>query len=247
MLDRTKLDKFGPPGFHLSQKEKDYAQHWVLSYLSRSGFGGVFKGGTCLQKAYRLPRYSEDLDFTLNGLQNPDLDSLSSFLSSAGFSGISFKSESKEMSDSIRLKFHGPLYNGNMLSEGTILLDLSKREKTILDAIPVSITPPYPDLLQYSIKVMDKKEIAAEKVRAIMTRFSARDLFDLYFLVKGGAIPEKSLISEKLKYYSLEFDASLFAKRTGALEKIWKREMTALTPNPVDFQQAKDEVLQAIR
>ena len=66
MIDRKMLEKYGPPGFTLGQKEKDYAQHWMLSFLSRTGFDGVFKGGTCLSKIYySYYRLSEDMDFTL--------------------------------------------------------------------------------------------------------------------------------------------------------------------------------------
>src|SRR3990167_4008923 len=131
MLNRNELNKYGPPGFHLAQKEKDYLQHWILSYLSQSGFGGIFKGGTCLQKAYNLPRYSEDLDFTLNHAKEPDQKSFSTFLAAAGFSGLQWKETARDISHTIKLRFQGPLYNGTPRSENTIVFEFSKREKTL--------------------------------------------------------------------------------------------------------------------
>ena len=235
MLNREELNKYGPPGFHLMQKEKDYMQHWILSFLSQSGFGGVFKGGTCLQKAFGLPRYSEDLDFTLNDAEKPDFDALSAYLSSAGFSGIIIKKTESNVSDTVKLRFRGPVYNGKTISEGSVTLDFSKRERTILEAKPVLITPPYTDILPYQIRVMDKEEMAAEKVRAIFTRKSARDLYDIYFLLHQKTVLRLEFIENKLAYNDLKFDYNAAERKIMDLEKIWDREMLVLTKNVLDF------------
>src|SRR3989338_231981 len=247
MLNRNELDKYGPPGFHLAQKEKDYFQHWILSYLSQSGFGGVFKGGTCLQKAFNLPRYSEDLDFTLNDAKEPDWDALLSFLSTAGFSGISLKKEEKTIADTVKLRFRGPLYNGKNISEGTVIMNFSKREKTLRDSNPIMINPPYQDILPYQIKVMDKTEIAAEKIRAIITRRSARDLFDLYFLLRQKIELDKHIIQKKMDYYSVNFEYKKFEGKIKELEKIWKNEMSTLTPNSLEYEDVKSFVLKEMK
>ncbi|MCX6772889.1 MAG: nucleotidyl transferase AbiEii/AbiGii toxin family protein, partial [Candidatus Micrarchaeota archaeon] len=153
MLDRDLLGKGGEPGFNLGQKEKDYVQHWVLSYLGREGFLGVFKGGTCLQKAYSLPRYSEDLDFTLNGAPLPDFDAISRYLASAGFGASSWKKKEVQGSHSAKLRLQGPLYNGRVLSECSVSLDFSAREKAALRSARVEITPAYQDIMPYSVLV----------------------------------------------------------------------------------------------
>ena len=247
MLSRNELDRYGPPGFHLAQKEKDYVQHWILAFLSQSGFRGVFKGGTCLQKAFNLPRYSEDLDFTLNDAEEPDGEAVSAYLSSAGFSGLLWKHESKDASASAKLRFRGPLYNGSALSEGTVSLEFSKREETLLDAHPVMITPPYPDLLPYQLRVMDKSEMAAEKIRAIITRNSARDLFDLYFLLHQKAVIRTEIVERKLGYYGLKFNRSGFEVKVKKLKRIWQREIAVLTPNEMDYGLAAETVLSEVK
>jgi len=247
MLDRKDTERYGPPGFHLAQKEKDYVQHWVLTFLSRSGFKGVFKGGTCLQKAFGLPRYSEDLDFTLDEASEPDFEAISAFLSSVGFSGLDWKRESGDASTSARLRYRGPLYAGTLLSEGTILLEFSKREKIILEAVVATITPPYPDLLPYQLRIADKDEIAAEKIRALMTRSSARDLFDLYFLIRQEANIRKEIVNAKLRYYGMSFEFRQFERNIGKLKVRWGREMTALTTNAPDYKVVSKEVLEVIR
>jgi len=247
MLDRDELSTYGPPGFHLAQKEKDYVQHYLLSFLSRSGFRGVFKGGTCLQKAYGLPRFSEDLDFTLNEANEPDKDAMSAFLSSAGFSNLAWKEEETEVSSNAKLRYRGPLYNGTSISEGVVLLEFSKREKTILAPHVVMVTPPYPDLLSYQLAVMDKQEIAAEKIRAILTRNSARDLYDLYFLLNQKSGLRTDLVSKKLGHYGIEFQFNLFEAKIGKLEKIWKNEIVALTSNLLDYGDVAQRVIKEVR
>ncbi len=239
MIDRTMLEKYGPPGFTLGQKEKDYAQHWMLSFLSRTGFDGVFKGGTCLQKAYGLPRYSEDLDFTAE--KEPDYDALAAFLASAGFAGTAVKKEERNASAKAKIRLRGPLFNGKPVSETTIVLEFSKRETPIYPPEIVQIVPPYPDLMPYQAKTMDRREIAAEKVRAIMTRTSPRDLYDLYFLARSGTMPKLEDADEKLEYYGEKFSAEKFEKRVKQMEKEWDKEMKTLTASPIGYADAKKE------
>jgi len=243
MLTRELLEKGGEPGFAAGQKEKDYAQHWLLSYLAREGFMGVFKGGTALQKAYGLPRYSEDLDFTLNGAPLPDFEAISRYLSSAGFGIVKWKKEAVGTSHSAKLRLQGPLYNGKAISECSISLDFSARETCALAPVRIEIRPAYPDIMPYSLLVMDRKEMAAEKVRAALTRASARDLYDLSFLLRQDFLPGKELVNGKLSYYGMQYSYETFARAIGKLSKLWKVEMNALVAQKPDFEAAKEEVL----
>ncbi len=247
MLTREMLEKGGEPGFTIGQKEKDYAQHWLLSYLAREGFLGVFKGGTALQKAYGLPRYSEDLDFTLNGAPMPDFDAISRYLASAGFGMVNWKKEEVRTSQSARLRLQGPLYNGKAISECSISLDFSAREKCALAPSYTKIRPAYPDMMPYSLLVMDRKEIAAEKVRAVLTRASARDLYDLSFLLRQGHLPDKRLINGKLAGYNIEYSYETFESSIGKLAKLWKVEMGALVAQMPDYEIARNEVLRKMK
>ena len=48
---------------------REYLQARILGVLQREGamMSLAFQGGTCLRFLFALPRYSEDLDFTLEG------------------------------------------------------------------------------------------------------------------------------------------------------------------------------------
>ena len=54
---------------------------------------------------------------------------------------------------------------------------------------------------------MNKKEILAEKVRA------ARDIYDLWFLLKKGTRFDLRLVNEKLRYYEKVFEKDVFIER----------------------------------
>jgi predicted nucleotidyltransferase component of viral defense system len=45
--------------------EKDYFQDLLLYHIYKKSNNFIFKGGTCLYKLYNLPRFSEDLDFSV--------------------------------------------------------------------------------------------------------------------------------------------------------------------------------------
>ncbi len=235
MLTREELAEGGMPDFTIGQKEKDYVQHWILSHLSRSGFPGAFKGGTALQKAYNLPRYSEDLDFTLGDAKMPDFDAMRRFLEASGFSGVEFKSERRAPSEKVKIRVRGPLYNGNPISICAVRMEFSLRENPLLPTKMAQIRPAYKDLLPYAVPVMDGKEMAAEKVRAVLTRESARDIYDLYFLLRGGNLPGLWHINKKLEFYKIEFDFRAFEKKARALDKLYDVEMGKLAKRFVDF------------
>ncbi len=246
MLRREEVEKQGPPGFTTGQKEKDYVQHWILTYLTRAGLEIVFKGGTCLQKAYNLPRYSEDLDFTVAG-ENIEIKGIDVFFSDAGFSETRIKKREEKNSTSYKLRTRGPLYMGKEASEVSVTIEISKRERIAITPQAAIVKPPYSDLSSYQVLCMDKTEMAAEKIRTIYTRESARDLYDLYYLLYQKAAPSEELVNEKLNFYELKFSHKEFEKHVAKLENEWKREISSLTQQFIDFQTVEKEVLQKLK
>jgi len=62
-----KLDAGTAPIIDLENALKEMVQEIALRGLALSGFfkKGAFQGGTCLRVVHKMPRFSEDLDFTL--------------------------------------------------------------------------------------------------------------------------------------------------------------------------------------
>ena len=75
---------------------------------------------------------------------------------------------------------------------------------------------------------MEREEILAEKVRAVLTRNRARDVYDLWFLLKNGTGFELNLVNEKLKYYTRVFEKEVFMERIKRTEGYWEPELKPL-------------------
>ncbi len=231
MMDREGLKRYlGVTGYSLGHVEKDYFQHIVLAALSRDAAASlVFKGGTALQKRGLIARFSEDLDFTLTGEMHADrLKGLSGeALRTRGFLAKVDRELEDERSFSFRLVIQGPLYR-NRRGVCTIRLDISRREEVLLPPETRELSPPYPDILPYVIVFMDPREMVAEKVRAILTRTRARDLYDLWKLLEAGTTASLDMVDAKLAIYSIAFERGSFHDRCVLLGKKWENELLSL-------------------
>ena len=248
-MNREELLRYkGVTGFSLGQVEKDYLQHIVLSALSRNISGMIaFKGGTALQKSGIITRFSEDLDFTAR--EEFSIERLMK-ITTGVFSAYNYPMEidnelDDERTSSFRMKIQGPLYQG-LRSLSSLRIEVSKREAILMPTDRMEITPLYSDIMPYVLEIMHKDEIAAEKVRAILTRDKARDLYDFYFLSGRKIRLSAKVLDEKLEYYNMKFDAEGFIDKCEQYEKIWNPEMRYLVGTPPSFQQVMDEVRKRI-
>lgn len=245
-MNREELRKYiGITGYSLGQVEKDYFQHMILGALSRKFSETlVFKGGTALQKLGIIPRFSEDLDFTLkkelkiqkmretieNIIQNYNyIVELDNFIDD-------------ERTIGFRIKIQGLLYR-NRMGICTVRIEASKREQVILEPDKKEFAPPYTDILPYIMSVMQNNEILAEKVRTIYTRHKARDLYDIYNVINIGTKFDIKLVNKKLEYYDLKFDANTFINNCKKLEPNWDSELKSLLDRVVPYR----EVMKVIK
>lgn len=230
MLTRTELEKFTSLlGFTIWQVERDYMQHLLLLFLSkRIGRGLVFKGGTALQKAFGLNRFSIDLDFTQEGNIPGDIfEAVKKDFRNFGFEA-SFQEIKKKESSQIKFRVQGPLYQGMERTLTVVRIDISLREKVLLEAETKEIFPRYQDLQPYLMRVMNPKEILAEKIRAVCTRTKARDVFDLRFLLQKMIRLDEELVNEKLKLYHLRYSKTMVLERIARAKNIWRQELSQL-------------------
>ncbi len=249
MISRKELlEQGGLNKFNVQQSEIDYLQHIVLAFLYKNPQNGlIFKGGTALQKAYGLGRFSEDLDFDAEG------ENVNAFIENAikgvkNYYDLDYKFTENGLSSTFNLKIKGPLFDGNDISRETIRLELSKREKLLLEAEKVFITPSYKDLKTYELIVMKKEEILAEKIRALVYGDRARDVYDLWFLLGKGTKVERELINKKLGLYSKGKNLADFdlAKEIEKERKKWGTEISLLTKTLPPFDEAKETILAAL-
>lgn len=231
---------------NLGQAEKDYYQTIILFSL----YGNVskeliFKGGTALSKCYGLNRFSEDLDFTVS--EEKDFISM---ISSA-LKNFSIEHTVKEISGGTqnkkyKLKINGPLYADSDRTLCSITLDFSFREIVLLEPKIVTIGHHLDIIPSFDVYVMTETEIFAEKIRAVFTRESARDLYDLAFLVKKGITPDYEIINKKLEWAGIKFDKKVFSSHCNSLKQIWQSELKSLVKNVPAFEDCIKTVSAAV-
>jgi hypothetical protein len=250
MIDADELKQASKlSGFRVRQQEKSYVQLAILrSIYSRISKELVFKGGTSLFFTENLNRFSEDLDFTLNG--NVDLEStMSAVVSDLNYLGII--SVGQKMSDTalgfgFRIESQGPLFSGPKTAVYT-RIDVSRRTDILLQTLTKVIRPIYSDVSELSLVVLDPSEIVAEKVRAIYSRKQARDVYDLYFLVNKDIRSSLDIINKKLSLYDLSFDVESFKKKVSEKKEIWHAEMDPLVMGVIpDFDVVIKTIMRAI-
>ncbi len=243
MITKKELEEYGKlRGINnIGHAEKDYLQN-VLLFIIYQNFGSeiVFKGGTAMSKCYGLDRFSEDLDFTCR--KEFDLKIIDEGLKRFK---IDFDSEKREFGKnySYIIRIKGPLFNGSRNSNCKLILDFSLREEILIKPVIKNIGRFLEEIPSFDVYVMSKEEIFAEKIRAILTRNKARDVYDLNFLVESGLKLNKELVNKKLAYYKIKFDEKEFVKAIKNKESIWKSELSGLIKNVSDF----NEVLKRVR
>ena len=183
---------------------REYLQILFLSmlYQQKKSSSIFFKGGTAIHLIYKAPRFSEDMDFTVNMDEKDFLVLIRDTVKKLSQQEtIGFK-ERKTITGK---RFLLTLKPGVMPYDIFINLDFSFREKVLIKEKSI-IETDYPVLFTSYIHHLSKEELFAEKIRALTSRKKGRDLYDLWYLSTLGINPTMRMIQKKLKYYGLELD-----------------------------------------
>lgn len=228
MIEKKELLGFAKlNGLKPWQQEKHYIQAVVLEILAEQPI--VFKGGTYLWFFHGLPRFSEDLDFTAKEKLSESLvQTVSKSLELFGIQNTEKTIASNETTLSFRINAKGPLNTGPM-DECRVYVEISKREKIIKKTVSVRLDFPAYNLPTKRIPGMSLQEVAAEKIRAILARNKARDVFDLHYLIeKKGVVFDEELANKKLEWYGTVFSAKEFLKKTRQKKAFFEKELKNL-------------------
>jgi len=217
---------------HLSIRntERDYLLELILYATSEEKQSLVFKGGTALYKFYNLNRFSEDLDFDIVGKKFDVETLIKKVRRNLEVTGMQRTlHEETEHGNEINIRFlaRGPLYDGSKPSMSRVSLNLSRRERP-QNVHKKFLIPSYQELPSFDLTVLDAEEIAAEKIRCILTREKPRDIYDLWFLSKRGIALERRLVEKKLRVYRSTFDVVLFQKKLVEKRHMWRRDLEGL-------------------
>jgi len=222
--------------------EKDYFQDVLLYNLFRKTNKLVFKGGTALYKIYKMPRFSEYLDFTM--LENFGTEQLKQIVE-----GItkSMKWEIKsvrETKDSLLIKIG---FNGIITEYNTLRIDVSIKNKVLEGFEVKNYVPEFIDINPFSLRVLKLEEMVAEKIHSILTREKARDMYDLFFLLRISRF-NKELVDKKLAIFKMNYNFNRFKKTVNNLEILWEKELKPFVLTElVAFKTVKDFVLDRVK
>lgn len=233
MLEKEEIERIaGIKRLSIKNTEKDYLLEMLLSILyGEAGKKLVFKGGTALYKLHGLNRFSEDLDFTLDS-SKIDVNRLS-IKALKKLKDVGIDGRIKEISDyrdqkNIKLELKGPLFDGNPGSISLVTVNISLKERPLYKAEQRKIFSQYADIPAFDVFAMPLNELFAEKIRALLTRDKARDVYDVWFLFSKGAEFFQEDINKKLKKYSISFSVKYFTAKVDEKEKSWQRDLKGL-------------------
>jgi len=181
MLSRQQLEILNRKSFRfpLQIAEKDYVLALVLQLINQSQLGKklVFKGGTALHHCYlEQRRFSEDLDFS--SVQQPiSFEEVQQVLTSVDYLTIKKYYQSTATMKIERLLYTGPIGFANSLK-----VDIDILQNVLLPVQEVVYKTAWG--IEFTVRVMDIREICAEKVRAMSDRARYRDFFDVFLILK---------------------------------------------------------------
>ncbi|PWB56502.1 MAG: hypothetical protein C3F06_01050 [Candidatus Methanoperedenaceae archaeon] len=249
MLTRKQIEKLALKNrVSLFTQERDYIQAVYLSLLYSKTMSFLFKGGTCLRMAYGSPRYSEDLDFNSNLEEEEAYRALETAAKELEYFGIRSELRNKRMSRSgfgFALSYMGPLYEGRDITKGLVRIDVSLRGESVSED-RITVRTEYDDVKTFIISASSLDHIFAEKVRALLVRGMARDLYDMWFLMGRGIKPDLELINSKLSLYDKTYSQEEMNKRIAQLEKGWNKDLKPLLGTFVSYDVAAKRVFDGL-
>lgn len=181
---------------------REYLQALMLNAIYKHKLGNkmYFMGGTAMRFFYKLPRFSEDLDFNAQKLTSEEYDSLldvvAAYLRNEGFS---LNIKRKDIYDvfSARIGFNSVMKSFGLTDQRgediVIKLEVNnpvwqiRHEPLALSAFGILFT----------VLLMDKCSLLAEKSHAFIRRCRGRDVYDVLFMLRLKFPLDKKMFSAK--------------------------------------------------
>jgi len=175
--------------YPLAIAEKDYFLAIVSKIIYDSPLRDklVFKGGTALNHCYlNQMRFSEDLDFTSldKNIQMEDVQKI--------FEPHTFLEVKKGYTSKATIKLERLTYSGPLGLPNSLKLEIDFRQNVILPAQELAYKNAWK--VDTQVKVMDIREIVAEKIRAASDRARYRDFYDLFQILKNFKIDLQEIV-----------------------------------------------------
>lgn len=192
MLTRQQLEIINRKSlrYPLHIAEKDYFLALVTQIIATSQTGKtlIFKGGTALYHCYLDQyRFSEDLDFSSNKtlLSIEEVHKI--------FAQINYLSIKKDYLSNATIKIEKLQYTGPLIQPNSLKVEIDFLQNVLLPPQPLVYHNVWG--VNFTVAVMDIKEICAEKIRAMSDRARYRDFYDIYLLLEKYRLDLNEIVS----------------------------------------------------
>lgn len=233
-LDETqaKAEEFD---IHPVNVERDYVFGWLLKAFYENDYLRkllVFKGGNCLRKAYcPTSRFSSDLDFSVpSSIDQPRLlQAINDACREAqSLSGVEFLTDRNTLmagsfGDRSRTVYKCHLFFNDFLGHEddltiSIKVDIAELDRLYLPAVYKPLTHAYSDADQCAAELtcMALEEIIALKLKCLIQRRHAADLFDLVHTT----FMDRSLEVDRKLVLRVFLQKTIFGNNPGAAKEI---------------------------
>ncbi len=206
----------------------------ILLYLIKGVEGIYFKGWTALNKiVLNHARLSEDLDFTVTREISDVKKEIINLVNKSGlFEEIT---QDKDVEGFLRIVVH---YSGFANEKDAVFIDLNKRGELILPSEVHELKHFYsPFIPKFSVKILAKEELIAEKVAASIGRNKPRDHFDVYKIIKAGIPINLDVVKKKCISSGNEFSIIKMFNQAKKLKNKWDKDMVSLISEDISFQE----------
>lgn len=176
--------------YPLQIAEKDYFLTLVLQIITNSALKDIliFKGGTALHHCYlEQYRFSEDLDFSAN--KRP----ISLEEARKIFADIDYLSIKKDYISGATVKIEKLQYAGPLIQLNSLKVEIDFLQNVLLPHQTINYNNVWG--IEFGVKVMDIREICAEKIRAMSDRARYRDFYDLFLILEKYQLNLEEIIS----------------------------------------------------
>src|SRR3989339_457514 len=192
----------GEKGFNIAYLEKDYFLTALLFFM-KDLEGLYFKGGTALNKiVFNHTRLSEDLDFTCT-VKPSDIKKKVEEVANENPDFFVKVGADKQTEKFTRLQVY---YKGYFGENEFINVDLNFHARIHLIPENGKVRHFYSELPKFEVKMLNKRELIAEKIRALFQRKQPRDYFDAYQIIKSKQEIDLQLVKDKLREAGIVYD-----------------------------------------
>jgi len=188
---------------------REYLQARILQSLQESSafLGWAFLGGTALRLLYHMPRYSEDLDFSVVGPAedlrfSTVLRNIRSLFEGEGYT-VAVRSDERKTVISAFVSFDGLLHELGISPHRSEVLSVKLEVDTNPPQGAVTATTIIRRYVTLNVLHYDRPSLLAGKIHAVLSRryVKGRDLYDLawYMADQSWPPPNFSLLNAALQ------------------------------------------------